>query len=110
MQSRNFDDYALLSSELDKNLAGQKNITIVSGTARGADRLGERYAAEHGLKIERYPAEWEKYHQGAGPIRNEKMVQGADAVIVFWDSESTGTKNIIECARKENIPYKIVRV
>lgn len=108
--SRDFDDYALLSAELDKLLAGKTNITIVSGTARGADRLGERYAAEHNLRIERFPAEWEKYHKGAGPIRNMKMVQSADAVIVFWDNESSGTKNIIECARKEDIPYRIVRV
>lgn len=108
--SRDFDDYALLSAELDKLLAGKTNITIVSGTARGADRLGERYAAEHNLRIERFPAEWEKYHKGAGPIRNAKMVQSADAVIVFWDNESSGTKNIIECARKEDIPYRIVRV
>lgn len=108
--SRDFDDYTLLSAELDKLLAGKTNITIVSGTARGADRLGERYAAEHNLRIERFPAEWEKYHKGAGPIRNMKMVQSADAVIVFWDNESSGTKNIIECARKQDIPYRIVRV
>ena len=108
--SRDFDDYALLSAALDKLLAGKTNITIVSGTARGADRLGERYAAEHNLRIERFPAEWEKYHKGAGPIRNMKMVQSADAVIVFWDNESSGTKNIIECARKQDIPYRIVRV
>ena len=108
--SRDFDDYTLLSAELDKLLVGKTNITIVSGTARGADRLGERYAAEHNLRIERFPAEWEKYHKGAGPIRNMKMVQSADAVIVFWDNESSGTKNIIECARKQDIPYRIVRV
>ena len=108
--SRDFDDYTLLSAELDKLLAGKTNITIVSGTARGADRLGERYAAEHNLRIERFPAEWEKYHKGAGPIRNMKMVQSADVVIVFWDNESSGTKNIIECARKQDIPYRIVRV
>ena len=108
--SRDFNDYTLLSAELDKLLAGKTNITIVSGTARGADRLGERYATEHDLRIERFPAEWEKYHKGAGPIRNAKMVQSADAVIVFWDNESSGTKNIIECARKQDIPYRIVRV
>ena len=63
--SRDFNDYTLLSTELDKLLSGKTNITIVSGTARGADRLGERYAAEHNLRIERFPAEWEKYHKGA---------------------------------------------
>ena len=108
--SREFDDYNLLSSELDKFLAGKKNVTIVSGTARGADRMGEQYAAEHGYKIDQFPAEWSKYHQGAGPIRNLEMVKTADAVVAFWDNQSTGTKNIIDCAKQENIPYKVISV
>ena len=108
--SRNFNDYNLLSSELDKFLAGKKNVTIISGTARGADRMGEQYAAEHGYKIDQFPAEWSKYHQGAGPIRNLEMVKTADAVVAFWDNQSTGTKNIIDCAKQEDIPYKVISV
>lgn len=108
--SRGFDSYERLSAELDKYLAGRRNVTIISGTARGADRLGERYAQEHGYNIEQVPAQWAKYHQGAGPIRNRQMVKTADAVLVFWDHESTGTRNIVECARAENIPCKIVNI
>jgi len=108
--SRSFDDYEKLAYELDVILKGKKNITIVSGTARGADRMGERYAAEHGLSVEQFPAEWGTYHKGAGPIRNKKMVQSADVVVAFWDGKSTGTKNIIECAEAENIPCTVIKV
>ena len=108
--SRGFDSYERLSEELDKYLSGRTNVTIISGTARGADRLGEKYAQEHGYKIEQVPAQWAKYHQGAGPIRNKQMVKTADAVLVFWDNESSGTRNIIECARAENIPCKVVNI
>lgn len=108
--SRNFDDYDRLSAELDKFLAGKTNITIVSGTARGADRMGEQYAKEHGLKIERFPAEWGKYHKGAGPIRNMKMVESADAVVAFWDNTSSGTRNIIDCARECNKIYRVINI
>ena len=108
--SRSFDDYKRLATELDKYLAGKTNVTIISGTARGADKLGERYAAEHNMKLELVPAEWDKYHKGAGPIRNHKMVLAADAVVVFWNSKSSGSKNIIDYAREENVPYKIIRV
>ena len=72
--------------------------------------MGEQYAAEHGYKIDQFPAEWSKYHQGAGPIRNLEMVKTADAVVAFWDNESSGTKNIIDCARQENIPYKVISI
>lgn len=108
--SRDFKDYDRLAAELDKFLKGKENVTIVSGTARGADRMGEQYAAEHGYKIDQFPAEWGKYHQGAGPIRNLQMVKTADAVVAFWDNESSGTKNIIDCARQENIPYKVISI
>ena len=108
--SRNFNNYARLSAELDKYLAEKKNITIISGTARGADRMGEKYAAERGLKLEQFPAEWGLYHKGAGPIRNMQMVKAADAVVAFWDNQSSGTKNIIDCARQENIPYKVISI
>ena len=72
--------------------------------------MGEQYAAEHGYKVEQFPAEWGVYHKGAGPIRNMKMVQSADAVVAFWDNKSSGTRNIIDCARQENIPYKVISV
>ena len=108
--SRDINDYTRLSKELDQHLIGMSNVTIISGTAKGADQLGERYAAEHGLKIERFPADWEKYHKSAGPIRNQQMVETADAVIAFWDQESAGTKNLIECAHKANVACKIIRV
>lgn len=108
--SRNFDDYERLSAELDKFLAGKKNVTIISGTARGADRMGEQYATEHGYKIDQFPAEWGVYSKGAGPIRNMQMVQTADAVVAFWDNQSSGTRNIIDCARQENIPCKVISI
>ena len=100
--SRNFSDY--------NKLAGKKNVTIVSGTARGADRMVEKYAAEHGIKLEQFPAEWGVYHKGAGPIRNLQMVQSANAVVAFWDNTSSGTKNIIDCARKKGIPCKVISI
>ena len=65
--SRDFTDYPLLCSFADQTLAGAENIEIVSGGARGADALGERYARErrYGLKV--FPAEWMKW--GAVPWR-----------------------------------------
>jgi hypothetical protein len=36
-------------------------ISIVCGTARGADRLGEKYAKEMGFHVAYFPADWERY-------------------------------------------------
>ena len=108
--SRDYADYAKVCAELDRLLAGKKNITIISGASHGADRLGERYAAEHGLRVERFPAHWGLFHQGAGLRRNLQMVKSADAVIVFWDGKSTGSKNIIDISEQEQKPCTVIDV
>ena len=109
--SRDFNDYNLLSTTLDEVVAELKteyNVTIVSGTANGADKFGEKYAEKHGLKIERHPANWGRFGRDAGPIRNAEMVKESDGVVVFWNGHSAGASNIIECATAENHLIKVV--
>ena len=49
---RDFNNYDGMSKCLDRLLKNiNDNIEIVCGMARGADRLGERYAKEHGYKV-----------------------------------------------------------
>lgn len=90
---RQFNDYGLLSAKCDGILSQKRmthKIVIVSGTARGADTLGERYAHERGYAVEQYPADWEQHGKAAGPVRNKQMADVADALIVFWDGLSVG--------------------
>ena len=56
---------------------------VVSGVARGVDRLGERWAAEHGLPCHVMPAEWQAHGKRAGLLRNEQMAQEADALVAL---------------------------
>lgn len=57
---RTFTDYPLLVKACDNALSKQIEVEIVSGTANGADKLGERYAMEKGYSIKRFPANWDK--------------------------------------------------
>jgi glycerophosphoryl diester phosphodiesterase len=109
--SRDFNDYELLKRKLDNALKNRVNegIEIVSGTARGADRLGERYAAERGYAIKRFPADWDKYGKRAGYLRNEEMAKYADALMAFWDGESRGTKHMIDLAHKHGLKVIVVK-
>lgn len=55
---RDFNNYDGMSKCLDRLLKNiNDNIEIVCGMARGADRLGERYAKEHGYKVIYMPAD-----------------------------------------------------
>lgn len=74
--------------------------TVISGGAKGADALGERYADEMNLNLKIFRADWEKNGRAAGPIRNRKMAENAEALIALWDGKSRGTKNMIETATK----------
>jgi hypothetical protein len=105
---RDFFNYQLLESKLDKILSQKENVVIVSGEATGADRLGEDYARKHNLLVSYYPALWQQYGNQAGFIRNRQMAMEADACICFWDGKSTGTQHMIETARIMNIPLRII--
>lgn len=80
-----------------------KSIEVVSGAARGVDRLGEEFARRNGLIVHRMPADWKAHGKAAGHIRNRKMGDFAKAhegrLLAIWDGKSPGTKGMINYAR-----------
>lgn len=109
--SVSFQDYGLLRTKCDAILSEKQrthSIVVVSGTARGADRLGERYAKEKGYQLRQFPADWDTHGRSAGPIRNGEMAKNADALIAFWNGHSSGTKNMIETAKRYGLPVRII--
>jgi len=105
---RDFKDYGLLCRKADYYLSRQDEIEIVSGTAKGADKLGERYADERGYKITRFPADWGTFGNSAGYRRNEEMAQYADALIAFWNERSKGTKHMIDLAELYKLKVRVI--
>lgn len=105
---RTFNDYKLLCQICDKALSLQNEVEIVSGTANGADKLGEKYAKEKGCPVKHFPADWDKYGKSAGYKRNEEMAKYADALIAFWDGKSKGTKHMIDLAKRYELKVKVV--
>jgi len=106
--SRDFNDYEKLCKVCDKALKRLKKVEIVSGTAHGADVLGEKYAKEKNYSLKQFPANWDKYGKSAGYRRNAEMAEYADALIVFWDGKSKGTKHMIDLAEKAKIEVRII--
>ncbi len=108
--SRTFDDYQTLKKICDHMLSESTNIEIVSGTANGADKLGEKYAEENGYPITKFPADWNRFGKSAGYVRNEEMAKYADALIAFHVDGSKGTQHMIDLAKKYNLKVKIYSV
>lgn len=109
--SRDFNNYNLLKAKLDFFLSNKVKedyeIITISGTARGADKLGERYANERGYKIERHPADW-SIGRHAGYVRNSDMADVSDVGILFWDGISRGTKHMYDTCLKKNVPVEMI--
>lgn len=105
---RDFNDYPLLAKTMDELLVNIRDeIIIISGTAKGADTLGERYAAERGYSVRFFPADWKNYGKKAGFLRNEEMAKNADALVAFWDGESRGTKHMIDLALRYQLKVRV---
>lgn len=109
--SRNFNNYFLLKNTIEETEAFKQNqiTAIISGAAKGADKLGERWAIETNTPIISMPAEWDKYGKRAGYLRNKQMAQKADAAIGFWDGKSVGTRHMINICKNLNLPIIIYR-
>lgn len=107
---REFVDYFKLKEAVHSSLRElqvRAPITIISGGARGADKLGETYAETHGHRCAVYPADWDKLGKSAGYIRNATMGEVADAAVIFWDGSSRGTKNMISVMKRLGKPVHV---
>jgi hypothetical protein len=108
--SRGFTDEALLFATLDKAFGGVLDkVTVISGTARGADQLGEKWAISRGVKLERYPADWDGLGKKAGIVRNHAMGDISTHAILFWDGVSRGTVDMRDYALSKGLWVKVVR-
>jgi hypothetical protein len=80
--------------------------TIISGNAKGIDRVGEQYAHTKNIKLEIHKPDW-SMGRAAGIIRNKTMGEYADALIAIYDGESKGTKHMIDFMKKKGKPVYV---
>jgi hypothetical protein len=102
---RDFADKQFLEQYMSKYL--EDATLVISGTAKGADRLGEKWAQANDIPVDRYPAQWSRYGGAAGPIRNQEMLDKGkpDLVVVF--KGGTGSAHMAKIARKAGV--KVMR-
>ena len=69
------------------------------GCARGADTLAGEWARERGIPEQRYLADWQAHGKGAGPRRNQAMLDAADVACVVAFPGGVGTADMVRRAR-----------
>ncbi len=84
---------------------------VVSGNARGVDRLGEMWAHNCRIPVKKMPANWDLHGKAAGPIRNSEMAdyaseeqeKGPGGLVLIWDGSSSGGKDILTRAKQRGL-------
>ena len=101
---RDLNNQEIVDSTLNKLDALQKITCLIHGGARGADSLSGIWAQSKNIETIVFPADWNRYGKSAGYIRNSQMLTEGipDLVVAFPGGK--GTKNMIELAKKANVP------
>ena len=73
--------------------------SVVSGGAKGADTMGEKWADDNGIDCIVYNSDWEKHGKKAGPLRNIDIIKKADKVLAFPSHKGKGTQHAISLAK-----------
>ena len=79
-------------------------VRVISGGARGADTLAERWARKHRIKLIILKPAWRnargQYNRRAGLERNSDIVAGCTHLVAFPSENGSGTQDSIGKARE----------
>jgi len=95
--SRDFTAKWKVANWIKNNLSPSD--TVISGGARGPDKIAAHYARLHGATVIEILPDYPAHGPQRAPlVRNIKIVKQVDKVIAFWDGVSTGTLHAITYA------------
>ena len=83
---------------------------IISGGAKGIDRLAADASALLGCELCEILPDYETYGRRAPLVRNVEIIEQADTVLAFWDMSSPGTRHAIDQCLKRGIPVKLIPI
>lgn len=106
--SRSITDVALVRAEMNKLWRDWGPYSIVSGQARGVDRIAARIARDAGIEVHEMPADWDTHGRSAGYIRNAGMAKAATGALIIYDGLSKGSSHMIRIAAAEGIRLRVV--
>ena len=102
---RAFTEKEIIDHTLRELASQEKQLHLITGGARGADRIAAECARARGILVTEYPADWARYGKAAGPIRNAQMLNEGHPREVFAfflnRKKSRGTNHMVSLALKQ---------
>lgn len=84
------------------------DLRIVSGGARGVDRMAQEWAFQKNVPCIVHRPDWDLWGRSAGFVRNQYIIDDADECYAFQLNKSRGTQDSINKARQKGIPCHVV--
>lgn len=81
-----------------------KVTVVVHGDAKGADTMGKMWAMSNGIFAVGIPALWDAHKNGAGPKRNQAMIDIMSPEYCVALPGGNGTDDMVIRCEKHNIP------
>lgn len=95
--SRDWTDYAVIRDYIK---ASGATVVVHGDHWEGADRLAKRAARELGIEHKPYPAEWKMFGRGAGPRRNQQMIDSEPDIALCLGFPLPGSQGTIDCMKR----------
>lgn len=113
--SRNWRDEALVKSQmssLHEELGHPEHVVVMTGGCEtGSDAMAERFARARGWSVEKYPADWKRFHSAAVSLRNRLMVKSdPDYCLAFILNGSSGASGACRAALRADVPTRQVLI
>ena len=102
--SRSITDRKRVFDAIENTLAKHQVDMILTGGARGVDKIAMEYAMEKDIPRKAVLPDYPRYGRAAPLIRDDEMVDQADIILAIWDGNSGGTGYTINSARKAGKP------
>jgi len=94
---------------LDEYIKDKPDV-IISGGAKGVDTIAWKWALENHIQIIVHRPDYNLYGKYAALKRNDIIINEADKIVAFWNGKSTGTKYVIDNAKKTGKPVEIFMI
>jgi hypothetical protein len=101
-------DWGTVFETLDKIHEEHPIAHVVNGGAVGVDSYSTAWARSRSVPFTEYPAEWTRYGNPAGAIRNQKMLEISKPDLVIAFPGGNGTAHLFSIAQRAKVKVHII--
>lgn len=91
-----------------QTLTDYRPSVVIQGGATGADRLAYEWARWARVSVQTFHANWKDHGKGAGPIRNQRMLDEGKPDIVIAFPGGRGTADMVRRAKIAGVEVREV--